>query len=647
MLFLALAYYWMRRQAPRGGLVPINQRSVEYAVNDADDSKREAGVPVSVPHASSAADECEASCVFEDFEQACRCTVLGSGHDANAELHKTFSDAMSFARAIYMGVSSFCPSAELVTDSHASAETVPVLRLKPRTPLKGEFATKSRIPFDLYIEEEGLELSLSALPPAKNCPFRSACHRRCFGPASGGDKPWAKLDLIFGEDGDSQTVSRTFLAAPQAFQADHHGLPGLQVVVVPENDFSKVDVRGAAAVVTEKAKPGTKSDGAVVRDAQAAGASCVIKVGGGGSMLYCVADPVAIPCIAISKEDGEALMHLLQGPTGKRGNISEYTEIDTRADLISKRWQNGMLWLHCKGLRFRTIDWESPLCRAVSAEGNAHLPMIYEDYYGFFHSHKDSSSRISPDSSKFRRIVESAWSQLHRVGLSTNPPMLGKMLALGGQRCEFTADYFKFAPGQTQANTAVSMLLTPISAQGGRGEDSTASDLQAWVAHEAVYLALMGQFTRLIGFMAPSLWNFIKCVNGEFFGWEADAEKMTKLFTPCTGPVGPPPALPWQQNDPTWRIVDEKVLGITTRTQGRVLWSESLAASASEDAKGEAAYAGSTFSTLGASEDGGAAEVVLQQQREPARGCRQRNTFMRLAGICMTGICNQGRGDHS
>lgn len=38
--------------------------------------------------------------------------------------------------------------------------------------------------------------------------------------------------------------------------------------------------------------------------------------------------------------------------------------------------------------------------------------------------------------------------------------------------------------------------------------------------------ALMGHFTKLIDYMAPSLWNFIKCINGEFFGWEADSKQL-------------------------------------------------------------------------------------------------------------------------
>lgn len=59
-------------------------------------------------------------------------------------------------------------------------------------------------------------------------------------------------------------------------------------------------------------------------------------------------------------------------------------------------------------------------------------------------------------------------------------------------------------------------------------------------------------------YMAPSLWNFVKCINGEFFGWEADASKVRKLFSPCSGPVGPVPWEQWKQLDPTWRIVDER-----------------------------------------------------------------------------------------
>eukprot|EP00928_Gymnodinium_smaydae_P084183 TRINITY_DN67435_c0_g1_i1.p1 TRINITY_DN67435_c0_g1~~TRINITY_DN67435_c0_g1_i1.p1 ORF type:complete len:706 (-),score=129.88 TRINITY_DN67435_c0_g1_i1:87-2204(-) len=615
--------------------------------------------------------------LFDDFVAACRLLVLGPDEaNIDADLLETFEDAVEFARAICMGVAPFQPLVELLIDSLGGAEAAPVLRLKMRTHMRGEFATRSRIPFDIFVPEDGLELSLGALPPATADPFRCACYRRCFGPASGGDKPWAKLDVIYGEEG-SRHGRRSFLAAPQAFEADLAGLLGAKIVAVPGNDFSAIDVRGAAAVVTEKSK-GSMSDGAVARAAQVAGARCVIKVGGGGSMLYCVADPVAIPCIALTRDDGETLLELLETPLARRSSvrIAGYAEMDTRTDLISKRWQDGMVWLHCRGLYFRTIDWDNPFSRAVRSNTTAQTPLIYEDYYEAFCSRKDTDSKMSPDSSKLRRIVESAWSQLQRVGLATNPSMLGKMLALGGQRCEFEVNYVKFAPGESQANTAVSMLLTPIDVRGSDGGDrATSSELQAWFAHEAVYLALMGHFTKLIGFMAPSLWNFIKCFNGELFGWEADAVKMIKLFKPCTGPFGPAPTEQWQRNDPTWQIVDQSFLGVTTRSQGRVLWSEwpdaevattttalELCASAAEAkaaestppvaaattpsaaaaAAGPVPAASTTTPTLAAATVENP-EVELSRRREEVRSWRRKTVFMRLIGLCMARICDPGR----
>ena len=60
-----------------------------------------------------------------------------------------------------------------------------------------------------------------------------------------------------------------------------------------------------------------------------------------------------------------------------------------------------------------------------------------------------------------------------------------------------------------------------------------------------------------------------------FFGcwivvtWKADASKIRKLFTACTGPVGAIPREAWKRMDPTWRIVDERnAIGIVVRTQG-------------------------------------------------------------------------------
>ena len=44
----------------------------------------------------------------------------------------------------------------------------------------------------------------------------------------------------------------------------------------------------------------------------------------------------------------------------------------------------------------------------------------------------------------------------------------------------------------------------------------------------------LGEKTQLLGlflykhpgYQAPSLWNLIKCMNGEFFGWEASTERL-------------------------------------------------------------------------------------------------------------------------
>merc|ERR1740117_145625 len=129
--------------------------------------------------------------------------------------------------------------------------------------------------------------------------------------------------------------------------------------------------------------------------------------------------------------------------------------------------------------------------------------MTYEDYFGVYESQKQTDDRIRPQSSKLRRIVESAWSSLQRVGLTSNAPMLGKMLSLAGQRCDYTLDYLKFGP--TKSGVTCAMLLTDSRAdakfEASTSASPSASVVQAWVAHEAVYLSLMGHFTRLIGFV--------------------------------------------------------------------------------------------------------------------------------------------------
>lgn len=63
--------------------------------------------------------------------------------------------------------------------------------------------------------------------------------------------------------------------------------------------------------------------------------------------------------------------------------------------------------------------------------------------------------------------------------------------------------------------------------------------------------------------------------------------KIRKLFTACTGPVGPVPRELLKQQDPTWRIVDERnAIGLQVRSQGRLLWREAEGPSRAHQAQG-------------------------------------------------------------
>ena len=62
--------------------------------------------------------------------------------------------------------------------------------------------------------------------------------------------------------------------------------------------------------------------------------------------------------------------------------------------------------------------------------------LVYEDYFNIYQSVRNSDQRLSLEKSKLRRMMESAWSQLGRVGLTSNAGMMGKLLALGAQRCK-------------------------------------------------------------------------------------------------------------------------------------------------------------------------------------------------------------------
>eukprot|EP00931_Biecheleriopsis_adriatica_P087810 TRINITY_DN62226_c0_g1_i1.p1 TRINITY_DN62226_c0_g1~~TRINITY_DN62226_c0_g1_i1.p1 ORF type:complete len:674 (+),score=119.24 TRINITY_DN62226_c0_g1_i1:80-2101(+) len=527
-----------------------------------------------LPSAASGNRACDLLKQFEEFNGLVRSRfLLGSQRVADEDFRQCLEEALAFARVICEGLAQFPCSVEL----RRSDSTDPSLIVRPQQPLSGELATRSRVPFNMCVDDE-VCFALRCNPPEGECPFRCKCHAHCFGPASSanaaGDPtggPWAELTIEFA-DGAKQT----FDCGSQVFKgdADLSEVVGAQVVHVSRNDFRSVTLQGCVAVITEKHKPNTKSDGALVREALAAGACCVVKVGGGGSMLFCVPDPLEIPCLAITEEAGTSLISKLARPA----RVVQILRHDRRGRLQQERWTSGMVWLELKGMYLHTVDHDSPISglarRSVSSRG----PLIYEDYSEFYLARKDKDDELSPRRSKLRRVLESAWSQLGKIGVRNNPAMLGKLLALGSQRGKFTLDYVKFAPAKTFAGTSCTMLISQVDA----------SELQAWMAHEMVYLALMSYFAKMMEFVAPSLWNFLLCINGEFFGWEADSTKIRKLFTPCKGPVGPQPKESWQKLDPTWCIVDEKnMVGMVTKTQGRILWSQASGRPATADLQSE------------------------------------------------------------
>ena len=508
---------------------------------------------------------------LEKFEELTRQQMQSE----NSRFTETLDEAISFVRVLCAGMNAFDCSSRLVHEGPNVASASPVLVVQMRESLFGDFATRSRIPFNLVSDEE-VTFQISSSPPTGNCPFRCKCHAPCFGPASNSSKDgqplggaWAQVVL----ECDGKMLSLDAAAQVFAQEVALSDFGGKRVVQVPKNDCQLVDLRGVVAVMSEKHKPGTMSDGALLRGAYQAGAAAVIKIGGGGAMLYSVPDPSEIPCFAISEDDGKKLCSMLEASRGP-AKVKELKLHDRRGKLEAERWNYGKVWVHFTGLYLQSVDWDGPLSEVAQETRASSEALIYEDYFEVYQGTREVDPRLGLERSKLRRMMESAWSQLGRVGLTSNASMIGKLLALGAQRCKLQVNYLKFHPAESFSGTACAMLLSPHKS-GFKQKPASDSLVQAWVAHEAVYLALMGHFTKLIDYMAPSLWNLIKCMNGEFFGWEADASKIRKLFTACTGPVGAIPREAWKRMDPTWRIVDERnAIGIVVRTQGRLLWSK-------------------------------------------------------------------------
>eukprot|EP00913_Durusdinium_trenchii_P017765 g16692.t1 len=281
------------------------------------------------------------------------------------------------------------------------------LVVRSSSPLFGEFATRSRIPFNLVNEEE-VSFQVSYTPPSGDCPFRCSCHARCFGPAScshegqptGG--PWAEVTVDFPNQKGLRLPAAAQVFANHVTWAE---LCGKRVVHVPKNDVSSVDLKGGIAILAEKFKPGTTSDGAILREAYQAGAVAVIKIGGGGAMLYSVPDPTEIPCFAISEADGKVLCDALANTApGLLPKVREMKLLDQREALHSERWGAGKVWVMLSGLYLQSVDWENPLSE-VAEEANASKgALIYEDYFEVYESSRSVDPRLSLEKSKLRTV---------------------------------------------------------------------------------------------------------------------------------------------------------------------------------------------------------------------------------------------------
>eukprot|EP00438_Fugacium_kawagutii_P030606 Skav228343 [mRNA] locus=scaffold1898:169630:178000:- [translate_table: standard] len=339
---------------------------------------------------------------------------------------ETMEEALSFVRVLCTGMSAFdCSSRVVQHEAVTSGDppAPPILVVQTNGKLFGDFATRSRIPFNVVSDSAEKvamltsharcrALRLPATVPSAPAAIGLALGRPVDGQPLGG--PWAQVVVDTGGqllalDAAPQVFAQEVDLAQLAGGADGCDggwmltggtgvTEGKRVVYVDKNDVSSVDLKGAVAVLSEKHKPGTMSDGALLRGAYQAGA-----------MLYCVPDPSEIPCFAISEDDGKRLCSALEA--GRGSKVKEFKLHDRREKLQTER----------------------------------SLPTI-----------------------------------------------------------------------------------------GGLG------------------------------------WATVRSGSGDLcFEGGADSSKIRKLFTACTGPVGPVPRELWQQRDPTWRITDERnAVGMVVRTQG-------------------------------------------------------------------------------
>eukprot|EP00929_Paragymnodinium_shiwhaense_P114875 TRINITY_DN83426_c0_g1_i1.p1 TRINITY_DN83426_c0_g1~~TRINITY_DN83426_c0_g1_i1.p1 ORF type:complete len:624 (+),score=129.94 TRINITY_DN83426_c0_g1_i1:65-1936(+) len=510
----------------------------------------------------------------------------GGSAGRTADCLNSLEASLNFVRAIVRGLASSGLVRDVIVlhdDDEDGASLTASLNVWSAS---GEIATRSRVPWGVKIEKQGVTFRLSRRPPADSTPFRCRCHARCTAVASDHLDGWAELSV------DAGGKRRKFHAlTPVVVQEGSlAAFSNAEIVSLAFGDAGKMtaaQVSGKVALVG--LGDGEVSKETIVNQAHKAGAIAVIAYNERMPEMFPLVERqilgVSPVLVMIRQEDGRSLA--AQAKQGQRlrcigvWDASAEEEADLRAaqEAQLRDAPTSAVWLHMRGLLLQPASGSQELWEATGrSDIRAFTPEKLWDTW--LKNKADWVNRF-----KLARIFGSG---LDKVGTfvpkSRAEQVLGQAMMMSMALGDHQLAWLRFQPHGKKA-IGVYGSMRPLNRGGSSelqcgslGGDSTISeaDVNRALRYMQIKIAANPNFKRFGGSVIASLHAWMWCFTGEASGLPpADAKRFTKLFTACNGPAPATSGLPWQRNDRTWNVTDSRTWTGELIEQGRMLWEGS------------------------------------------------------------------------
>jgi len=495
--------------------------------------------------------------------------LQGSDGSDDTEVEETCRAALKAVEALVKGLcGSVGASIHLESEPDAlstrwdSEPRYPELVVTLRVPAVARIATRSRLPLELTASGNTVRFRMSRVGPS-GCPCACRCHKRLFGYAGGKN---GELKLSTDRE-DMEPLSCSTLLPPPSH--DLSAFEGCGVVLSLTNEFGvdpfeRQEVQGKLILIRHDHSTDPSQDEKLL-NARTAGAVGVIfydpslEYELGCSLSSC------LPAVHVSARDGEELATALRA--GKRVESLGLTEFIPEVRLeCGQALPAAATWLHVSGLHVLRPSSSRDAWAALQAA----VPPDEQTPERAFAWFLANRTRLFPlETALFNRVIECVHSRFivrRAISQSQWGHYLLQMLAPSNDRIIHA---LRFEPcSQCPSGIGVSAILFPA------GGDAEAHALNYGFVLQGCQLLQSFNEASMLKRTSPSVEAWARLTSSQYANsMPADAAVVTKLLTPCTGPVGGTPSLSWQRSDPMWNIVDRKQSLLQPAVvQGRLWW---------------------------------------------------------------------------